>query len=218
MSSNSDLTCTEFLERLPLYVGGDLEEEVQSQTTSHLASCEACSEAWRGAVASREALLSLRGDVTGEGVDLWSGIRTALREAEIETTRPAAGRLLTGPWQKAVTAAAAAVVLGFLWIQRPGESLPPAGVSNDAPAVVETSIEPSAATNLASTKLVDTIPGFVEAKPELGRLRKREAGEERMSDGSPYFTYPDAVRFGQGTSVVTPVSASRTSSARPNQR
>ena len=215
MSSNPDLTCTEFLERLPLFVGGDLEEEVQAQTTSHLARCEACSEAWRGAVASREALLSLRGDVTGEGVDLWSGIRTALREAEVETTRPAAGRLLTGPWQKAVTAAAAAVVLGFLWIQRPGENSPPAGLPV-APSIAETSQGADSNVNLVSTKLVDTVPGFVDAEPQLGGLRKREAGEERLSDGAQYFHYLHSPQVGHNPRGVTPVSSSRT--MRPNQR
>ena len=209
MSSNPDLTCTEFLERLPLFVGGDLEEDVQAQTTAHLARCEACSEAWRKAGASREALLSLRGDVTGEGIDLWSGIRTALREAEVETTRPAAGRLLAGPWQKAATAAAAALVLGFLWIQRPGEVNVPA----EAPTVAGTSMDADPSIDLA-TKLVDTMPGFVEPKPELGGLRKRAADEERLVDGSSWFTGGYPVRTENGRGVVTPVSSSHTTSTK----
>jgi len=209
MSPKTDLTCAEFRERLPLFVGGDLEAEAQSQTTSHLARCEACGEAWRGAVAAREALLSLRGDVTGEGVDLWGGIRTALRAAETETTRPAEGRLLAGPgfrsWGKGLAAAAAAVVLGVVWwadLDAPEDPPTPASV----PKLADTT------SGDVGTKLADALPGFVDSESDagLGALRKRELGEERLGDDARYWTRELPIRGGQGNPGLTPVSSSRT--------
>lgn len=206
MSPRAETTCAEFLERLPLFVGGDLEEDVQAQTTSHLARCEACSEAWRGAVAAREALLSLRGDVTGEGVDLWDGIRTSLRAAEEEATRPAAGRLVFGPWRKALAGAAAAVVVGLLWMQGAGDA--DGGVVSEpaAPTLADTN-----APGAGETRLADTLPGIGETERPGGGLRKRAVGEERLGDEARYWMRQMPVRVGYDHSGVMPVSNSRTS-------
>lgn len=73
------MNCTEAREKLPLYVGGDLDREALESLRSHLERCDECHRKVQEAVhARRELVLAFRERAQGPKLDLWSGIRAQL--------------------------------------------------------------------------------------------------------------------------------------------
>ena len=122
------MSCTEAREKLPLYVGGDLDREVLETLRSHLERCADCHRLVQESVAARrELVLSFRERVQGPKPDLWSGIRAQL-VAEGRILEDAGGRpvrplgspetLARAPrtlrWSRALAPLAAAAVLLFV--------------------------------------------------------------------------------------------------------
>lgn len=69
--------CLEVRAALPLFVGRDLESEELNAVEDHLAGCPACQEVHGRARTARGVLLEHR---VGTAPDLWTGVRTALRD------------------------------------------------------------------------------------------------------------------------------------------
>jgi hypothetical protein len=151
------MSCTEAREKLPLYVGGDLDREVQETLRSHLERCADCHRLVQEAVAARrELVLSFRERVQGPKPDLWSGIRAQLvaegRILEDANGRPV--RPLGTPdtftrvprplrWSRALAPlAAAAVLLGVLQLSgvfselSSGKPIRPAPTPRDGGSIV----------------------------------------------------------------------------------
>lgn len=76
-------SCGETLERLPLYVGGDLDPEALASVRAHLDACRSCAGRARAAQRAREDLANaLRASGALEGgsePSLWPGLRNRLR-------------------------------------------------------------------------------------------------------------------------------------------
>ena len=77
---NTMTNCSESLERLPLYVGGELDVLDAALVAGHLNQCDACSleeqALQRSRVAFREAVQAPQGEL-GE-LNLWEGIRASM--------------------------------------------------------------------------------------------------------------------------------------------
>lgn len=77
---NTMTNCSESLERLPLYVGGELDVLDAALVAGHLNQCEPCSHEeqvlQRSRVAFREAVAAPQGEL-GE-LNLWEGIRASM--------------------------------------------------------------------------------------------------------------------------------------------
>lgn len=197
------LRCSDVAEKLPLFVGGDLEPDGLEAVRGHLARCERCVEELQVASSARTALLGALqagegATAHGEGgLDLWPGIRAALERegrlgASAQRSRPVPptpsmapgplrGRapLLSFRRPRAVAAAAALLLtLGplALWSSWGPWAIGGRGAgapSGPAPADVVVS-GPAA-------------PGGVpllasEAAPAAGRLRRVLPGEEALAD------------------------------------
>jgi hypothetical protein len=77
--STQRLTCNEARERMPLYVGADLDPELQAAVRVHLEGCADCARLAGTGMRARRALSeALRANV-GPKPDLWTGIRATLR-------------------------------------------------------------------------------------------------------------------------------------------
>jgi hypothetical protein len=119
------MSCAEARERLPLYVGGDLDSEVLDALRAHLDACVECARAGNVALRARRELVSaLRSSEVDERVELWPGIRAALRTEGLvrDTRRPhpapsLPARVARPRWSWAlVPAAAAALLLVFVQV------------------------------------------------------------------------------------------------------
>ena len=124
---NTDrMSCGEAREKLPLFVGGDLDSDVLDAVRAHLDGCADCARrAGEALRARRELVGALRARDAGlTGPGLWPGIRSALRaeglvhEARPVATLPAAAARARGTrWTWAlVPATAAAVFLALVQI------------------------------------------------------------------------------------------------------
>ena len=156
---NTDQTsCGEVREKLPLYVGEDLDPEVLDAVRMHLDRCLSCARMAESAARARKALISaFRGrEADGARPGLWPGIRSALRaEGRIhEASIPvplAASKLsaVKGPrthrsWRvrtlvplTAAAALLALVQLGGLFATDPSGRIRPADLDPElAPVVV----------------------------------------------------------------------------------
>jgi hypothetical protein len=176
------LRCSDVLERLPLFVGDDLEPDMLLAVQEHLRQCEACSEQLRIAERARGALVAtLRARLAPpeggtRGAELWPDIRARLeREGILGSPAPRSvasqplvparprGRRLA--WPMRIVAAAAALLL-VLWLAEgtgePGDGQGPRGVGEQLVAV------PSAGPQS-------------EDPPAMGGLRKLEFGEDSFS-------------------------------------
>ena len=128
------MSCDEVDEKLPLYVGGDLDVDALEVVRAHLVVCEACARRAGEATRAREAL---RGALAREAgtlhADLWPGIRAVLRAEKLvqesgrprERVTPTAVRTRPRLVRVAAPLAAAAALVGFLalggfWRSRPG--------------------------------------------------------------------------------------------------
>ncbi|MEM7310480.1 MAG: zf-HC2 domain-containing protein [Planctomycetota bacterium] len=109
-------TCDECLDKLPLFVGEDLEDESARRVAAHLKSCGTCRDAEERAVQARATLVdTFELEVKGGGPDLWAGVRAGLvREGVLDGSGAPApsAPVLVGPWfrRAAGLVAAAAVV------------------------------------------------------------------------------------------------------------
>ena len=90
------LHCDDVLDKLPLYVGADLDEAGLSEVESHLQGCSTCRLAADRAAAGRQALVGAYSSLASEAREpaLWEGIRNTLREE---------GRLQPGGPQETAT-------------------------------------------------------------------------------------------------------------------
>src|SRR5688572_10939855 len=102
-------TCEHVLERLPLYVGEDLDAETAAGVSAHLAGCAGCRAGAERASAARARLrAAFEEDVRGGGPNLWPGVRAGLvREGLLGPRRT----LRRGPWRRVAALAAAAAGL-----------------------------------------------------------------------------------------------------------
>ncbi|HEX6882602.1 MAG TPA: zf-HC2 domain-containing protein [Planctomycetota bacterium] len=131
-------SCGEIQEKLPLFVGGDLDGESLASVRAHLEACRACSERARIVQRAREALVrAIRppAELAG-GPSLWPGVRAALvAEGRIQPSAlPGAERFARSGsrgrlrWLAPLAAAAAliAVLQGTGWLERaePEKALP----------------------------------------------------------------------------------------------
>lgn len=117
------MSCSEVDEKLPLYVGGDLDVDALEVVRAHLASCEACARRAGEATRAREALrAALAREAGTPGTDLWPGIRAVLRAEKLvrESGRPQERSVPVSALPRprlmrlAVPLAAAAGLVGFL--------------------------------------------------------------------------------------------------------
>ncbi len=86
--------CEDVLERLPLYVGGDLDGPEQDGIAAHLALCASCAEEAAAASLARVAFVEALAAEKGERAELWPGIRERmLAEGLLREPAP----VLSGP-------------------------------------------------------------------------------------------------------------------------
>jgi hypothetical protein len=106
-------TCDHALERLPLYVGDELDAESSAGVSAHLEVCAGCRGAARRASEARARLrAAFEEDVRGGGPSLWRGVRAGLvREGLLQPER---APILRGPWRRAAALAAAAAGLALI--------------------------------------------------------------------------------------------------------
>ena len=195
-----DSNCLEIHERIPLYVGGDLELEVLEGMREHLAGCSVCDEMARRAVSGREALV---GTLRQRESDyrrpmLWQGIQKELRAegliahdtAELRP-QPRGLRLAQATegassvgWKRVaswVPLAAAAALLFVLWTgsDKGSGTLAPGGVEPlaDGGSGIENSLEVAPFQGLSDgSGLAEVMP--VAHKP----LRRIDSGETLLSE------------------------------------
>jgi len=122
------MSCTEAREKLPLYVGGDLDREVLETLRSHLERCSECHQLVQEAMgARRELVLAFRERSQGQKPELWTGIRAALvaegrilEDAGGRPVRPLAlprghaARPARARWSRALAPLAAAALVLFV--------------------------------------------------------------------------------------------------------
>ena len=73
------MSCAEVTEKLPLFVGGDLDVEVLEAVRGHLDLCAECARRAGEASRARRALVAAFREVDPSRPELWSGIRSTLR-------------------------------------------------------------------------------------------------------------------------------------------
>jgi hypothetical protein len=122
---NTDrMSCGEAREKLPLYVGGDLDRDVLDAVRTHLETCAECARRGAGSARARRELVSAfhaaEADVANP--ELWPGIRAVLRAEGLirdparplvlpaSARRPHAARRVRWALALAPLAAAAAVL------------------------------------------------------------------------------------------------------------
>jgi len=149
------MSCGEAREKLPLYVGGDLDAEVLEGVRTHFESCAACALLGAEALRARRELVSAfrQPEALSATPGLWPGIRATLRAEGLIRERSEIARLPAAParsrrphwgWALVPVAAAAALLLVLQLgngIERAPKVLPVA----DAPV-----IEPGAHIELVS--------------------------------------------------------------------
>jgi anti-sigma factor RsiW len=72
------MNCRQAVNRLALFVGGDLPPAVAAEVEDHLENCDACGAELRRYEEARRSLFVLKGDSGGPAPDLWPSIRTQL--------------------------------------------------------------------------------------------------------------------------------------------
>jgi hypothetical protein len=193
-------TCLEIENQLPLWVGGDLEPEVQTTVEGHLALCERCRGAGLRAREARRALergLRIGTDAMGVGPDPWPALRTALREEGLVGHAGAARSTITTSrmrrWNFAWPVAAAVLVGLFL----AGTWLPSGSLPDQPAAQVEHARGRAGLPRGASTvpSPDDALAG-VETDPvtaEPAGLRRLAPGELRLRDGALVYRSPERI-------------------------
>lgn len=142
------MSCGEAREKLPLYVGGDLDPDVLEAVRAHFQECSACAEqSFEAQRARRELVAAFRQpEALTLSPNLWPGIRATLRaegrvrDAVAPVRLPAAPARARRPhwtWAFAPVAAAAALLLvaqlGGGGLERAPRTLPVADAPRTAP-------------------------------------------------------------------------------------
>jgi len=189
------MSCDEVLEKVPLFVGGDLDPEALESVRVHLVICGACAQRAGEAARARRALVAAFRAREADFVhpDLWPGIRATLlsegriRAGEIPVLRSTsaastasskrAPRLLRTLVPLAAAAALVALVQLGGWFEgaepgRAGRVLPFDKQIREAPEVVVTPVNP--------------------------RLRKVTLDEEELGGAARAFQRPQRQRAGSG--------------------
>lgn len=178
------LRCSDVADKLPLYVGGDLEPTGLEAVRGHLAECERCAEELQVVSRVRGALITALRDEgrapagSDGGLGLWPGIRAVLvREGRLgsDAQRPrpvtplSTAAELTSPWGGRLPriAAAAAAVLFLAW---------GAGRLRTSLSSVVPGADPVAPAAPVATSLV--------ALDRQGGLRRVLPGEEALADSA----------------------------------
>jgi hypothetical protein len=198
IAMNTDrIRCTETREKLPLFVGGDLDPDVLATVRAHLEGCPECAARAGAAERGRRALVDALLERCDEGTqpELWAGIRATLAsEGRIQGSEPFVGRpraLPAGPrrWTRRVLAplaAAAAILLGVPAVFMTGEEVPGKRLAPVGAPVVQVPTFP------VSNPVVDgevLRGGALENVPaeEASRVRRmvpfRRPGLERQAPG-----------------------------------
>lgn len=206
------MSCTEAREKLPLYVGGDLDREVLECLRAHLERCAEChSKVQEAVTARRELVLAFRERTQGQKPDLWSGIRATLvaegRILEDADGRPAHSDFRPGQrpglrrprWSRALAPLAAAAVVLFVVqlsgvfseLSPGGKAVRPAPAPRDGGTVVlaPAALTPPAAGGLIQVDAREDVPNpFVYRG---GREGRAPAGNAAVSLTS-FETSPDS--------------------------
>ena len=142
--------CTDVREKLPLFVGRDLDPETERFVREHLAGCTACAERAEAARSARDVLVrSLRPDPADLRAGLWEAIRAELVAEGRLGGRPTAASIAAAPAPARPArrlrllprlvggvAVAAALVAGIALGPRFLEGSAPASSEHGAPGVV----------------------------------------------------------------------------------
>lgn len=116
--SDHNRSCSDVLDQLPLFVGGDIEDQAALEVAAHLERCPACRAVEARAAEARAELLSVvEGEVRGGGPNLWPGVRVGLQQAGLvaDPAPPRALRRVLGAAGVAVLAVAALLMVLALW-------------------------------------------------------------------------------------------------------
>jgi len=140
-------SCADVLSGLPLYVGADLEPEVQAAVDRHLQACGECRMAADRVQAARQVLWSEYAETeVPADLDLWDSLRPQLADEGLFEGVPA--RRPLPMWRVASYAAAAALLFSITILQFTGPASPVAvpgnpiaitdGASGDPGPAIET--------------------------------------------------------------------------------
>jgi putative zinc finger protein len=185
------MSCGEAREKLPLYVGGDLDAEVLEGVRTHLESCAPCALLGSEALRARRELVSAfrQPAALSATPGLWPGIRATLRAEGLIRERSEPARLPAAPararrphWAWAlVPVAAAAALLLVLQLGNGFERAPKALPIADVPANVPVSV-PGANVELVSAPAVTG--GLRKLEPDQVRpLRAFQPRQETIAPG-----------------------------------
>lgn len=124
--NNDRMSCGEACEKLPLFVGGDLDPDVLESVRRHLEFCSACAARAAEALRARRELVAAFRSREADFVrpELWSGIRSKLRteglvreagKPTVLDSVPGASRRTRGTrWSLALAPLVAAAVVLFV--------------------------------------------------------------------------------------------------------
>ena len=176
-------SCADVLSNLPLYVGADLEPEVQAAVDNHLAACSECRMAADRVQASRQVLWSefAETEVPAE-LDLWAGLRPQLADEGLFAGVPA--RRPIPMWRVASYAAAAALLFSVTVLQFTGSgsaTIVPVGDAIASPA------------GPAGPGIPTVTAGDPSVRPEF-HLRDARQGEVWLYDDVRSFNDPAPLR------------------------
>jgi anti-sigma factor RsiW len=204
--------CTEIENSLPLWVGGDLEPAAQKEVEEHLGRCSRCAEKAAATRLSRTRLLEgldLESRAIGEGPDPWPAIRAALRSEG----RLAGSRARPTEMRRVFplrTAAAAAVLLGLVFVWERLAPVSPSGSPSNVGAVSKFPPSPVTAPVLTSSGSTSSAP--IAAQP--AGLHHLQPGEHLLRDSAIFYTTEDPVT-GRSRFESSPVGLERPLSVPP---
>lgn len=186
--------CTEVLEKLQLFVGGDLDADARALVRDHLVGCPPCASAAAAAAAAREALSAgLFAEAGGlERPDLWPALRAELyREGILERApaRPASRRepgvpsesSRAGSGGRAWRYAAAALAAGILGVFALRSNQGP-GTLPDGPGREPVRSDAGPVDGAALVRV--TGPAAAPAEALDGRLRRVAPDEPALLDSA----------------------------------
>ena len=158
--SDRSPNCDAILEKLPLYVGEDLEAEASASVRLHLGNCPSCRGEEERVRSARCALVeAFEAEVQGGGPDLWGPVRAGLAEEGLLSAGGRRGRLLA--WRTPrVAAGLAAALVGVVLAASLWKPWAPAGTGGEVVDLVQG--DPAVEVDLAGepeTAPVRTRPG-----------------------------------------------------------
>jgi len=194
MKRHDTQSCTEILERIPLYVGGDLDPEALEAVRTHVDDCESCARCAGDASRAREVFLTSfrEREAVLPRPDLWAGIRDVLVEegripgslsredaaSNNSSVAPRAPRARLRLVRHALSLAAAAALLVYAGLQ-----------VYQAPTVLDVVETPGLSAQALGAQGRDVV---VIAQPDVstsglasGQLRRVGFGEPGLLDTGP---------------------------------